>query len=110
MQGATVTQENPLRGLKRGGAGRKARGVGSKPKRPLPDQPIITYNKPETAQMLKVSVRQLDKYISDGELPVSRMNNRSVRILREDLLDFLRSRQTNREPTHELKKKELAAR
>jgi excisionase family DNA binding protein len=97
MQGATVTQGNPLRGLKRGGAGRKPRGAASKPKRPLPD-PIITYDKLETAQMLKVSVRQLDKYIDDGELPVSRMNSRSVRILREDLLEFLRSRQTNREP------------
>jgi Helix-turn-helix domain len=72
------------------------RGSASKTKRPLPDQPIITYDKLEAAQMLKVSVRQLDKYIDDGELPVSRMNSRAVRILRENLLDFLRSSQTNR--------------
>jgi excisionase family DNA binding protein len=97
MKEPTVIDETPQRGLKRGG-GRKPGNQTSKTKRPLPDQPIITYDKLESAQMLKVSVRQLDKYIDDGELPVSRMNARSVRILREDLLAFLRSRQTNREP------------
>jgi hypothetical protein len=55
--------------------------------------------------MLGISLRSLDEHINSGELPASRLNSKAVRILREDLLDFLRSNRSwlakNRKPAHE---------
>ena len=87
----TPVQPAQQSGLKRGG-----RKPGPWKKRPK--QPPITYDKEQSAKILGVSVRQLDQYIDSGELAASRLNQKSVRILRENLLAFFESRQINKAP------------
>lgn len=49
----------------------------------IQDEPIGLKRK-EAADMLRVSIRTVDRLISDGELPASKVG-RSVRILRADI-------------------------
>ena len=52
---------------------------------------FLTYSRQEAATALSISVRQLDKYVSTGELAKVKLNRRVV-FLPEDLKAFLKAK------------------
>jgi excisionase family DNA binding protein len=48
----------------------------------------IWYTREQAAEILNVSLRQVDQWTASGELPVKRKGRRLVRILRTDLEAF----------------------
>ena len=57
------------------------------PATPVQDE-VLLY--PEAARLLRVSERTLRRWVSDGEVPCSRLGN-SVRFSRTELLELIRS-------------------
>lgn len=53
-----------------------------------PEQPCVT--RLELAELLRVSVRTVDRMIAAGEIPVRRVRGRAVRFLRSDVERYLK--------------------
>jgi excisionase family DNA binding protein len=66
-------------------------GVGLSPERsgsePSAESPCVT--RLELTELLRVSVRTVDRMIAAGELPVRRVRGRAVRFLRSDVDHYL---------------------
>jgi excisionase family DNA binding protein len=52
--------------------------------------PEATLKKQQVAAMLQVSERQVDRYVAEKKLPVSRLGHKTVRFKIEDVERFLK--------------------